>query len=779
MLLHALLVILAIVTLPKVFAQSCITKSNCSECIQEYGCAWCSEPGPNKQHCYRSGDTQNECFLGKAEDPKSKFTILSNKNLQSQANLDPIQLKPQHVKLVLRKGEEYKMNFQYAQASNFPIDLYYIIDLSYSMKKYKINLALLGDRLIETMRNITTNFKIGFGSFVDKVDMPFVNTEPNKRKKPCSNCVPAYSFINYQSLNNGETFSKEVAAAKESGNQDTPEGGFDALMQAMVCKDVIGWRETARRIIVFSTDATSHIAGDGKLAGVVEPNPGLCFMTDNQYTHDLVYDYPSISHINHLAKQLGFNIFFAIANDNIYSVYEAMQNEIENTATARLNAQSDLLYLITKFYRDISDVIKITDDSSSAVQITYEADCKSKIENGCKAVHAGEVINFVAKIKVLDCSKSKHQIRIKPGTFSETLLLDLDVHCNCDCEQQQKNNSDRCKKKGALVCGLCSCNSGHYGKQCECNSESFTTNDIASCMQSNATKEICSGLGVCKCSVCECNKRQNPDEHIYGKYCECDDYSCRKSSDGKICNGNGKCDCKKCKCDAGFTGEECQCPTNLAPCTHFNNVCNSKGTCECGKCTCESGYYGTYCEECATCSGRKCEELQDCVQCKTYNSGKLKDSCDISCSQYQFNKVKQIKESEETEDSDFRKVCKLPIEQNCVMVFSYFYNDDKDISVDAESKMRCSKPIDILALVFGVILSTIIVGILTLVIWKLCTTIHDRREYAKFENERKQANWNRNDNPLFKTPVTRFENPTFNEMQKKDEQQMQEIQETE
>lgn len=42
-------------------------------------------------------------------------------------------------------------------------------------------------------------------------------------------------------------------------------GGFDAIMQAVVCRQKIGWREQARRLLVFSTDAGFHYAGDGKV----------------------------------------------------------------------------------------------------------------------------------------------------------------------------------------------------------------------------------------------------------------------------------------------------------------------------------------------------------------------------------------------------------------------------------------------------------------------------------------------------------------------------------
>ena len=73
-----------------------------------------------------------------------------------------------------------------------------------------------------------------------------------------------------------------------SYNLDIPEGGFDGLVQVMACKDVplshfesslvwgnvtwfpfsrqiIGWREEARHVVLFLTDAGVHLAYDGKV----------------------------------------------------------------------------------------------------------------------------------------------------------------------------------------------------------------------------------------------------------------------------------------------------------------------------------------------------------------------------------------------------------------------------------------------------------------------------------------------------------------------------------
>lgn len=76
--------------------------------------------------------------------------------------------------------EVHQLDIKYSQAEDYPVDLYYLMDLSKSMEDDKEKLSKLGDLLADTMRNITSNFRLGFGSFVDKVLMPYVSTVPKK-----------------------------------------------------------------------------------------------------------------------------------------------------------------------------------------------------------------------------------------------------------------------------------------------------------------------------------------------------------------------------------------------------------------------------------------------------------------------------------------------------------------------------------------------------------------------------------------------------------------------
>lgn len=95
-----------------------------------------------------------------------------------QSNI--VQVSPQRINLQLRARQSYSIWMHYTQAEDYPVDLYYLMDLSKSMEDDKDKLSALGDLLAETMRNITSNFRLGFGSFVDKVVMPYVSTVPAK-----------------------------------------------------------------------------------------------------------------------------------------------------------------------------------------------------------------------------------------------------------------------------------------------------------------------------------------------------------------------------------------------------------------------------------------------------------------------------------------------------------------------------------------------------------------------------------------------------------------------
>ena len=68
------------------------------------------------------------------------------------------------------------------------------------------------------------------------------------------------------------------------------------------------------------------------------------------------------------------------------------------------------------------------------------------------------------------------------------------------------------------------------------------------------------------------------------------------------CSGHGSCDSGTgaCKCDDGYTGTNCETPSNTAPCPVDTDgvECSAHGSCDSGEgaCACEDGYTGTNCE---------------------------------------------------------------------------------------------------------------------------------------------------------------------------------------
>ena len=375
------------------------------------------------------------------------------------------------------------MKFFYEQAMDYPVDLYYLMDLSQSMKDDKEKLSALGDLLSETMQNLTSNFKLGFGSFVDKTVMPYVSTVPQKLQEPCDGCAAPYGYKHHMTLDTKTSdFAREVKRAQVSGNLDAPEGGFDAIMQAVVCKNEIGWRDKARKLLVFSTDAGFHYAGDGKLGGIVTPNDGKCHMENNMYTHSTILDYPSVSQINKVVKENSVNLIFAVTDSEL-KIYEQLSAAVEGSSVGRLsNDSSNVVQLVVAQYEAITSVLEMKDNATGNVKVTYFSSCTDsngplRQTNKCSGLKVGSKVSFTAKIEVLKCPKDPREwnqrFQISPVGINESVLVDLEMICNCACEQAgnlgYEENSPQCDGVGTYKCGVCQCPADYFGRNCECS----------------------------------------------------------------------------------------------------------------------------------------------------------------------------------------------------------------------------------------------------------------------------------------------------------------------
>lgn len=784
----------------------CTSKQSCSECLQTPSCAWCAKPnfttpdGKTLSRCNQESRFINNlagarCDGGGAASSSATSSaryLVSMANTQritsdrrltkahfsaSGARVEAVQIRPQRVQLSLRANEAFELAVQFAQAEDYPVDLYYLMDLSKSMEDDKEKLSVLGDLLAEEMQKITTNFRLGFGSFVDKVVMPYVSTVRRNLIEPCTGCAAPYGYKNIMPLSSDTTtFANEVRNAEVSGNLDAPEGGFDAIMQAVVCKSEIGWRNKARKLLVFSTDAGFHYAGDGKLGGIVKPNDGICHLdTRGSYTHSTMLDYPSVSQINQKVKSNSINLIFAVTAEQRL-VYDRLRMTIEGSFSGTLsNDSSNVVDLVKAQYDKITSAVEIKDNSTEAVRVTYFSSClaggAAKETNKCKGLKVGTRVNFTARIEITKCPKDPREWRqtfqIYPVGINESLLVNLEMLCQCDCERpgnplfKPQRDAAECGFNGTFSCGVCQCDALHFGQRCECSSNNLqgSKGDEDCRPTDNSTDILCSGRGECVCGVCECYGRENPDELVDGKLCECDNFSCDRNK-GKLCSGpdHGVCDCGKCTCKTGWKGNACECPASNDTCIAPGEIkeCSGNGQCLCGQCVCNetsSGrYYGKYCEECPACTG-KCLLYRPCVECYVHGPPEERDSCNCTFIPIEVD----IAQAE----NDNEKVCTFTDDKNCRFTFVYGYNSTGDPVVRAQKTKKCPPVLDVVGIVLTVIAAIVVVGLALLLLWKLLTTIHDRREFARFEKERKLAKWDTGENPIFKQATSTYKNPAY------------------
>ena len=90
-------------------------------------------------------------------------------NEKNQVSLETVSLK-------LRVGEPLTFTVSVKAAENFPLDLYMLMNLSASFIDDLNVVKGLAPQLPLALQNVSSNFLIGFGTFVDKPSLPYVSS---------------------------------------------------------------------------------------------------------------------------------------------------------------------------------------------------------------------------------------------------------------------------------------------------------------------------------------------------------------------------------------------------------------------------------------------------------------------------------------------------------------------------------------------------------------------------------------------------------------------------
>lgn len=751
-----------------------ISVTSCQDCLLLHpSCAWCSQETFGGSQAVVSRCDLMENLLGKGcgaeyiEGPNSRVGVTKKLPLSSKGSgssqSDIIQVTPQSLSMSLRPGAAASFKVQVRQVEDYPVDLYYLMDLSLSMKDDLENIRNLGTRLAEEMAKLTSNFRLGFGTFVDKNVSPFSYTAPKYQNNPCTgfkpfpNCIPSFGFRHVLSLTDKVSkFNAKVQNQLVSRNRDAPEGVFDAIMQASVCQEKIGWRTEASHLLVITTDDVPHIALDGKLAGLVQPNDGHCHLdTNNEYSAADKLDYPSLALLGEKLSENNINLIFAVTR-NHYLLYKNFTALIPGTTVEILDQSSEnILQLIINAYNNIRSKVELTvSETPDDLELSFTATCQDGASypgvRKCGELMIGDTVSFEVSAQARSCPPpgTVHTFTIKPVGFRDTLEVTVTYNCSCGCSHLGEANSGKCSGNGTLTCGVCNCDAGFLGARCECGEDDDSSSSSLNTCRESESHTVCNGRGRCICGLCSCYESEFG--RISGSYCQCDDFSCARFK-GILCSGRGECDCGECKCHAGYIGDNCNCTTETSSCVSSDGqMCSGKGHCVCGRCQCvEPGAFGETCDKCPTCPDA-CGTKRDCIECRLYQTGRLADNhtCHKLCKD-EINLLDAL----ET-DKPGAVQCVYKTDNECVMRFMYSEEENGKSILSVLREPECGGAPDALTVLLAVVGSILLVGLVLLAVWKLLVTIHDRREFSRFQSERSRAKYEMASNPLYRQPIS-------------------------
>ena len=231
------------------------------------------------------------------------------------------------------------INMYTFQVADIPVDLYFVLDSSSSMKTFSKKLAGASEDITDEIQKLTRDFRLGFGSFIEKPRIPFTKGKISK----------AYAFHHIMNLtkNSAKEFKGKVDAQIETfqTNIDIPEAGLDAIAQAMLCPQIIGWEEDRKKIIIVMTDAEMHFAFDGILGGITDKFPMKeCLLDNGSYdSKQNDYDYPSFGQV------ISTILFFL--NNQIHDNPVWLYNRSNHTVMAGKCGMEKIVYSIIKPYR--------------------------------------------------------------------------------------------------------------------------------------------------------------------------------------------------------------------------------------------------------------------------------------------------------------------------------------------------------------------------------------------------------------------------------------------
>nr|XP_029502081.1 integrin beta-8-like isoform X1 [Oncorhynchus nerka] len=602
--------------------------SSCSECLRRGPqCAWCFEAGfldgaEVGERCDLVGNlARRGCGLEFIEHPEVMVEV--------NATTSSTQVSPGEITLTLRPGAEASVIVAVQQLERYPVDLYYLVDVSASMQENLDQLKTVGVALSHRMREHSSDLRLGFGSFVDKPVSPYINVHPSKINNPCSDyevkCRPAHGFHHVLSMTaNMSEFTRIIKRQRISGNMDTPEGGLDAMLQATVCQGEVGWRGEAKRLLLLMTDQPSHLALDSRLAGIVTPHDGLCHLENNIYMESTTMDHPSLGL---LAEKL--------LENHIYSLFAVEQLQYQwYEELVRLLPGSNLLFQAPKLidvvvdaYKRLLSVVQVSvsveDRAFSRFLVSVSPLCPegsvSHDNRSCSNVQPNQTVYFNITIGLHSCPDDDDddvvQVFVRPVGYNESSIIKVHSQCRCHCGPDWHCHDDTTHQS---TCGEVTPDTD--GNNQDMNNRDMHTHTPDLDPEHTPTRPHTHTPDLDPEHTPTRPHTHTPDldpehtptrPHTHGPDLDPEhtptrphthgpewSRQCRAEGSGVDCNGRGVCVCGKCVCERNSLGtvygQYCQMDDYSCPYQH-GLLCGGRGMCVSGDCVCEEGWTGESC----------------------------------------------------------------------------------------------------------------------------------------------------------------------------------------
>ena len=335
-----------------------------------------------------------------------KWQDLNGNGVRDTGNASSLEETDEGIAINLAPGDDVTFSIDVTvplEFSGLPLDLVLLQDVSGSFEDDVAKVKNLIPDLAAAVQRIQPDTQFGLSSFVDKPIEPFG--------------IPDEHYIYQTDL----ALTTDTNALREAiddlqlvGFGDGPEGQLEALMQVALRQEEVGYREDSRRVVILTTDASYHVAGDGAEAFIFPKNNGDAVLDGTPAGTG--EDYPEIDQVRSALIDGGIVPIFAVTRDNI-GTYEALVEELGFGLVSELKLNSsNLIPVITEgIVEAFEDVVTVVDGDDFGY-------VKSVTPSVHENVRPGDTVSFEVTIGTDETTIVPDELVLRTLGFQDTLV---------------------------------------------------------------------------------------------------------------------------------------------------------------------------------------------------------------------------------------------------------------------------------------------------------------------------------------------------------------------